>query len=113
MPDSNSQSEQEFAAQFLDEYYAECDEHLTLVRRNLLALEESLANQKTFDRDKHTSRFPRWRALGCASQLWPDWNLLSRLKELGGVIQTTPRISPEGDIAFVFPRRHDQQACSG
>ena len=30
----------EFFAQFLDDYFAECDEHLTLVRRNLLALEE-------------------------------------------------------------------------
>ena len=34
-PDNNS----EFFAQFLDDYYAECDEHLTLVRRHLLMLE--------------------------------------------------------------------------
>ena len=39
MPDSNSDSTSEFFAQFLDEYYAECDEHLILLRRNLLALE--------------------------------------------------------------------------
>jgi two-component system, chemotaxis family, sensor kinase CheA len=38
MPDSDLNSS-EFFAQFLDEYYAECDEHLTLLRRNLLALE--------------------------------------------------------------------------
>lgn len=30
----------EFFAQFLDDYFAECDEHLTLLRRHLLALEE-------------------------------------------------------------------------
>jgi two-component system chemotaxis sensor kinase CheA len=30
----------DFFAQFLDDYFAECDEHLTLVRRHLLALEE-------------------------------------------------------------------------
>jgi two-component system, chemotaxis family, sensor kinase CheA len=30
----------DFFAQFLDDYFAECDEHLTLVCRNLLALEE-------------------------------------------------------------------------
>jgi two-component system chemotaxis sensor kinase CheA len=30
----------EFFAQFLDDYFAECDEHLTLVRRHLLTLEE-------------------------------------------------------------------------
>ncbi|HEY9283059.1 MAG TPA: chemotaxis protein CheA [Pyrinomonadaceae bacterium] len=29
----------DFFAQFLDDYFAECDEHLTLVRRHLLALE--------------------------------------------------------------------------
>jgi two-component system chemotaxis sensor kinase CheA len=32
----------EFFAQFLDDYFAECDEHLTLVRRHLLALEEQV-----------------------------------------------------------------------
>jgi two-component system chemotaxis sensor kinase CheA len=32
----------EFFAQFLDDYFAECDEHLTLVRRHLLALEEQI-----------------------------------------------------------------------
>ncbi|MBV9929115.1 MAG: chemotaxis protein CheA [Acidobacteria bacterium] len=40
MPTSNPDNEEgEFFGQFLNEYYAECDEHLTLVRRNLLALE--------------------------------------------------------------------------
>jgi two-component system chemotaxis sensor kinase CheA len=34
-PDGNS----EFFAQFLDDYFAECDEHLTLIRRHLLELE--------------------------------------------------------------------------
>jgi two-component system chemotaxis sensor kinase CheA len=37
-PDSGA----DFFAQFLDDYFAECDEHLTLVRRHLLALEEQL-----------------------------------------------------------------------
>lgn len=36
-PDSDNNSE--FFAQFIDDYYAECDEHLILVRRHLLALE--------------------------------------------------------------------------
>ncbi|HEX8285914.1 MAG TPA: chemotaxis protein CheA [Pyrinomonadaceae bacterium] len=39
MSDSNPDGG-EFFAQFLDDYFAECDEHLTLVRRHLLALEE-------------------------------------------------------------------------
>jgi two-component system chemotaxis sensor kinase CheA len=40
--DSNPDDGSEFFAQFLDDYFAECDEHLTLVRRHLLALEEQL-----------------------------------------------------------------------
>jgi two-component system chemotaxis sensor kinase CheA len=36
---SDSNNNSDFFAQFLDDYYAECDEHLTLVRRHLLALE--------------------------------------------------------------------------
>jgi hypothetical protein len=38
--DPNLDDGGEFFAQFLDDYFAECDEHLTLVRRHLLALEE-------------------------------------------------------------------------
>lgn len=49
MPESNSDSASEFFAQFLDEYYAECDEHLTLLRRNLLAL-ETRVGQPQLDR---------------------------------------------------------------
>ena len=41
-PDNNS----EFFAQFLDDYYAECDEHLTLVRRHLLALESQVGQAR-------------------------------------------------------------------
>ncbi|HEX8556768.1 MAG TPA: chemotaxis protein CheA [Pyrinomonadaceae bacterium] len=40
MSDSHPDSGGDFFAQFLDDYFAECDEHLTLVRRHLLALEE-------------------------------------------------------------------------
>lgn len=52
MPDLVSQSEQEFAAQFLDDYYAECDEYLTTVRRNLLALEEDLRAEGVVGRER-------------------------------------------------------------
>jgi two-component system chemotaxis sensor kinase CheA len=41
-PDNNS----DFFAQFLDDYYAECDEHLTLVRRHLLMLEAQIGQPK-------------------------------------------------------------------
>ena len=42
MSDPNPDNGGDFFAQFLDDYFAECDEHLTLVRRNLLALEEQV-----------------------------------------------------------------------
>lgn len=42
MSDSNTDNGSEFFAQFLDDYFAECDEHLTLLRRHLLALEEQV-----------------------------------------------------------------------
>jgi two-component system chemotaxis sensor kinase CheA len=34
-----TETDNEFFVKFLDDYYAECDEHLTLIRRQLLALE--------------------------------------------------------------------------
>ena len=40
MSDPHPDNGSDFFAQFLDDYFAECDEHLTLVRRHLLALEE-------------------------------------------------------------------------
>lgn len=42
MSDPNPDDSGEFFAQFLDDYFAECDEHLTLVRRHLLALENEV-----------------------------------------------------------------------
>lgn len=42
MSDPNLDGGGEFFAQFLDDYFAECDEHLTLVRRHLLALENQI-----------------------------------------------------------------------
>ena len=38
-----------FLSDFLDDYFAECDEHLTIIRRNLLAL-DSFVNQPRIDR---------------------------------------------------------------
>lgn len=44
-PEANN----EFFAEFLDDYFAECDEHLTIVRRGLLTL-ESFVGQAHLDR---------------------------------------------------------------
>jgi two-component system chemotaxis sensor kinase CheA len=43
---SDSDNNSEFFAQFLDDYYAECDEHLTLVRRHLLTLEAEIGQPR-------------------------------------------------------------------
>jgi len=36
---TGSGTDHQFAAQFLDDYFAECDEHLMVIRRDVLALE--------------------------------------------------------------------------
>ena len=46
---AESEADNEFFGEFLDDYFAECEEHLTLVRRGLLALEPFL-NQPRVDR---------------------------------------------------------------
>ena len=42
MPTSDSENNDAFREQFLDDYYAECDEHLNLVRRHLLTIEKQI-----------------------------------------------------------------------
>jgi two-component system chemotaxis sensor kinase CheA len=74
---SDPESGSDFFAQFLDDYYAECDEHLTSVRRNLLALEaqvgQTRVNQSLLDelfRSFHTLKgISGMVGLGAAEQL--------------------------------------------
>src|ERR671916_676410 len=42
MDTPNPDNQSEFFDQFLDDYYAECDEHLILIRRSLVALEDEV-----------------------------------------------------------------------
>jgi two-component system chemotaxis sensor kinase CheA len=42
---SDPENNREFFAQFLDDYYAESDEHLTVLRRSLLLLEDKFRNR--------------------------------------------------------------------
>jgi two-component system, chemotaxis family, sensor kinase CheA len=42
MPNQNSDNTEDFREQFLDDYYAECEEHLVLIRRHLLAIETQI-----------------------------------------------------------------------
>ncbi|MGC2237188.1 MAG: chemotaxis protein CheA [Pyrinomonadaceae bacterium] len=49
MPESEFNAQ--FFEQFLDDYYAESDEHLRSIRRNLLALEDALAAGRTIEKN--------------------------------------------------------------
>ncbi|HYV09517.1 MAG TPA: chemotaxis protein CheA [Pyrinomonadaceae bacterium] len=49
MDNPNPDNRGEFFDQFLDDYYAECDEHLVSIRRSLVALEDEI-NTATLDR---------------------------------------------------------------
>jgi two-component system chemotaxis sensor kinase CheA len=49
MTNDRTDKNDEFVAQFLDDFYSECDELLTLIRRSLLVLEDSL-DGRAFDR---------------------------------------------------------------
>ena len=49
MDNPNPDSTGEFFDQFLDDYYAECDEHLVSIRRALVTLEDEV-NEQSLDR---------------------------------------------------------------
>ena len=78
----------EFFDQFLDDYYAECDEHLVSIRRSLVILEDEV-NQRTVDRTLLDNLFRSFHTLkgisgmvglGAAEQL--AHHLESYLREL-------------------------------
>jgi two-component system chemotaxis sensor kinase CheA len=46
MTDPNPESPETFGEQFLDDYFAECDEHIAAVRRHLLALDQQIAEDR-------------------------------------------------------------------
>lgn len=52
----------EFFTEFLDDYFAECDEHLIMARRNLLALEQSV-NQSSIDRSSLDELFRSFHSI--------------------------------------------------
>lgn len=62
MSTAKSEGDTEFFAKFLDDYFAECDEHLTLVRRHLLAL-EPYVNQPSIDRSLIDDLFRSFHSL--------------------------------------------------
>ena len=88
MDTSNPDNHSEFFDQFLDDYYAECDEHLVSIRRSLVALEDEV-DARTVDRTLLDNLFRSFHTLkgisgmvglGAAEQL--AHHLESYLREL-------------------------------
>ena len=88
MDTPNPDNRGEFFDQFLDDYYAECDEHLVAIRRSLVTLEDEV-NERTIDRTQLDNLFRSFHTLkgisgmvglGAAEQL--AHHLESHLREL-------------------------------
>ncbi len=94
MPDSNSNNS-EFFAQFLDEYYVECDEHLTLLRRNLLVL-ETRVGQPQLDRELLDELFRSFHTIKGVSGMVG----LSAAEELAHHMESYLRDLRQGEIGL-------------
>jgi two-component system chemotaxis sensor kinase CheA len=98
MDNSNPDNRGEFFDQFLDDYYAECDEHLFSIRRSLVALEEEV-DTRTVDRTVLDNLFRSFHTLkgisgmvGLAAAEQLAHHLESYLRELreGTVVLSQP-----------------------
>ena len=98
MDTQNPDNRGEFFHQFLDDYYAECDEHLVSIRRSLVTLEDEV-DTRTIDRPVLDNLFRSFHTLkgisgmvglGAAEQL--AHHLESYLRELreGSVVLSEP-----------------------
>jgi two-component system chemotaxis sensor kinase CheA len=96
MPDSDLNSS-EFFAQFLDEYYLECDEHLTLLRRNLLAL-ETRVGQPQVDRPLLDELFRSFHTIKGVSAMVG----LSAAEEIAHQMESYLRDLRQGEIALTL-----------
>jgi two-component system, chemotaxis family, sensor kinase CheA len=121
MDNANPDNHGEFFDQFLDDYYAECDEHLFSIRRSLVALEEEVDARNvdrtvldTLFRSFHTLKgISGMVGLGAAEQL--AHHLESYLRELreGSVVLTASGFEAlTGGVSLlegvVHARRNDQ-----
>ncbi|HEU4508358.1 MAG TPA: chemotaxis protein CheA [Pyrinomonadaceae bacterium] len=125
MDTPNPEHHGEFFDQFLDDYYAECDEHLVLIRRSLVALEDEVdtgaVDRTLLDnlfRSFHTLKgISGMVGLSAAEQL--AHHLESYLRELreGTVILSKPGFDALVDGVSLLEnvinaRRNDQQIPS-
>ncbi len=95
MTDSTADNNSEFFAEFLDEYYAECDEHLTLLRSNLLAL-ETRVGQPHLDRALLDEIFRSFHTIKGVSGMVG----LSAAEELAHQMESYLRDLRQGDVVL-------------
>ena len=104
MDNSNPDNRGEFFDQFLDDYYAECDEHLVAIRRSMMILEDEVGAQSV-DRTLLDNLFRSFHTLkgisgmvGLAAAEQLAHHLESYLRELR---EGTIVLSPSGFEALV------------
>ena len=93
-PDSTG----EFFDQFLDDYYAECDEHLVSIRRSLVTLEDDV-NARTVDRTLLDNLFRSFHTLKGISGMVG----LTAAEQLAHHLESYLRELREGSLRFSEP----------
>ncbi|MGC8872865.1 MAG: Hpt domain-containing protein [Chloroflexia bacterium] len=84
-----------FSSAFLDDYFAECDEHLTTVRRELLALESSVG-QPAPDRERLESLFRAFHSIKGLSGMVG----LQEAEQLAHALESYLRALRQGEVVL-------------
>lgn len=98
MDTQNPENRSEFFDQFLDDYYAECDEHLVAIRRSLVALEDDV-NTRTVDRTLLDNLFRSFHTLKGISGMVG----LSAAEQLAHHLESYLRELREGTVVLTAP----------
>ena len=98
MDTPNSDNTGEFFDQFLDDYYAECDEHLVSIRRSLVILEDE-ANVQRVDRTLRDNLFRSFHTLKGISGMVG----LTAAEQLAHHLESYLRELREGTLRFSQP----------
>ena len=98
MDNSNPDNRGEFFDQFLDDYYAECDEHLVSIRRSLVTLEDEV-DTGTLDRAVLDNLFRSFHTLKGISGMVA----LSAAEQLAHHLESYLRELREGTVVFSEP----------
>src|SRR5688572_26962551 len=86
----------QFFEQFLDDYYAESDEHLRSVRRNLLALEDSLTAGRAIEKNVLNELFRSFHTIKGISAMAN----VSAAETLSHFMESYLRLLRDGQTAF-------------